>query len=261
MQEQSKANTELDNKILTQDELSIWTVFKNNWAGSYTRKIIIVNLFFFIGIYSFLSYNAMYNVSLIEHEPECIIDKFQNWTLDINIFFGNNKMYRNACMIIASLMMDIITFTMSFRALMQARCFKVLLCIGLFYAFRTWLQSIFFMRLPEHYLWEYPGFFSIGVEYFPKNDFFYSGHIGVLMICLLEFRADKKKSLTLFALVGICFNFFVLLVTRSHYSIDLIMGLIMGHYCYLVSGWCVDYVYRLKPALKTGILSENKKAD
>jgi len=257
MQEQNKANTELDDK--SQEEPSLLVIFKKNWAVPYTRNIIIFNIFVFIGVYSFLILNALYNVSPIEHQPECIIDKFQNWTLDINQFFGNNKMYRNACMIVASLMMDIITFTMACRSIMQARCFKIVLCIGLFYAFRTWLQSIFFMRLPEHYLWEYPGFFSIGVEYFPKNDFFYSGHIGVLMICLLEFRHDKKKFLTFFALIGICLNFFVLLVTRSHYSIDLIMGLIMGHYCYLISGWCVDYVYQLKPALKKGNSSQNKK--
>jgi len=259
MQEQNRTDNELDTNTPTPDEQNLWKTFKNNWASSNTRQLIFTNFGIFVLIYAYLIYNAMYNFAVIEHEPECIIDKFQNWTLDINQFFGVNKWYRFACMIIASLMMDLIVFTLACRTIMQARSLRLLICIAIFYGFRAWLQNIFFMRLPEHYLWEYPGFFSIGVEYFPKNDFFYSGHIGVLMISTLEFKTDKQRLLTYFGVIGIIFNFFVLLVTRSHYSIDLIMGLIMGHYCYLASGWIVDYFRQPKPALEDEKSRESKK--
>jgi len=248
MQEQIKSDPIVENDHSSEEE-SIWKIFKKNWENTYTRKLILMNLFTFVSVYSYLGYNGMYNITPVAHQPECIIDKFQDWTLEINHFMANNKIYRNACMIIASLMMDSMSFIMACRSIMRASGPRLTICIGLFYGFRAWLQSVFFMRIPEDYIWEYPGFFSIGVEYFPKNDFFYSGHIGVAMICLLEFKEDKLKFMTTYAIVAICMNFFVLLVTRSHYSIDLFMGLIMGHYCYLVSGWIAEYI--MKPKVKS----------
>jgi len=100
------------------------------------------------------------------------------------------------------------------------------------------------MKFPSDYLWGHPGVFSITVPYEPANDFFYSGHVGICMICFITFKRAGMKYLTPFALVTMVVEFFTLLVTRAHYFIDLVTGLIVAHYFYLVADWIEEYLQK-----------------
>ena len=42
------------------------------------------------------------------------------------------------------------------------------------------------MTLPEGFYWNYPGFPSLFVPYGMTTDFIYSGHVGILIICMME---------------------------------------------------------------------------
>jgi len=214
---------------------------KKHYNDPTQRKILYLNIGIFVVVYALFMLQSMKNITPIEIQPECIVDKPQIWTKDITKFLSENIWVRNILMISASLMMDTIFFALGYHSCLQNKTFKLLITVFLFYAFRAWLQSIFFMRMPDDYLWSYPGFFSISVEYFPKNDFFYSGHIGILMVEYLFFREEKARKLQYFTLFAIFWNFFVLLVTRAHYSIDLIIGLLVGHYLYIIAGYIKDH--------------------
>lgn len=242
MSPRAERNGNALDSLTSAEEKALWHIFRDKWANTTTKKIILLNFFIFCVIYTYLVYHAMYDLAPMTLNPECIVDRAHIWTKDINNFLAQHKHYRNALMILASLMMDIQILVMAVRSIVHCRAFRILICMLMFYGFRAFLQNIFFMRIPDDYLWEYPGFFSIAVEYFPKNDFFYSGHIGVSVITFLEFKRDKLSFMTGFSVAAIFLNFFVLLVTRSHYSLDLIMGMIMGHYCFLWSNWIDEYI-------------------
>jgi ABC-type enterochelin transport system permease subunit len=68
------------------------------------------------------------------------------------------------------------------------------------------------------------------------QDFFYSGHVGFTTFCALENYSLQKYSLAALAAFSTCFEFMVLLFTRSHYTIDLITGIVMAHYFWVLSG-------------------------
>ena len=83
----------------------------------------------------------------------------------------------------------------------------------------------------EGFFWGYPGFPSFSVPYFEANDFFYSGHAGTCIVVLMEFKAMVGTKFALYgAFVLIC-QCMLLTISRNHYSIDLITGAIMAHWC------------------------------
>ena len=90
------------------------------------------------------------------------------------------------------------------------------------------------MKYPEGYLWEYPGFPSVTVSYLKTNDFFFSGHVGFPIIIALESHKLNKKYLMVFCLFTSFFEAFTMIVTRGHYIIDIITGMAMAHYFYIV---------------------------
>ena len=91
------------------------------------------------------------------------------------------------------------------------------------------------MEKYEGFYWDYPGFPSIAVPYGGTNDFFYSGHIGCCVLCFLEFKHYGWVRARYLCLVIMTCNIMLLLVTRGHYTIDMIAGAIFAHYFYMLS--------------------------
>lgn len=55
------------------------------------------------------------------------------------------------------------------------------------------------------------------------------------MILGLEFYKNKNSIMAVICLVGAVMNSFVLIVTRAHYTVDVLAGFVLGHYFWLVS--------------------------
>ena len=92
------------------------------------------------------------------------------------------------------------------------------------------------MRVPSHYLWHYPGFPSLFVPY-SSGDFFYSGHVGLMLALSFEFYHYKLYWVSAITGVLNLFNAIILIVTRSHYTVDIVGGLIFSHYFYILAGY------------------------
>lgn len=88
-------------------------------------------------------------------------------------------------------------------------------------------------RLHSH-IFEHPGLHSIVVPYHDTNDFFYSGHVGTCLLCFLEFRANGWHRMSYFSLFSLVNNWWMMTLTGNHYIIDLITGIIMAHYMYMI---------------------------
>jgi len=89
------------------------------------------------------------------------------------------------------------------------------------------------MQFPEGYLWDFPGFYSLAVPYGKTNDFFFSGHIGCCMLNYFEFKANKHNKMAYFSLFSLFNQVILMILVRGHYSIDLITGIICGHYFWM----------------------------
>lgn len=88
------------------------------------------------------------------------------------------------------------------------------------------------MSYPEGFIWEYPGFPSIMVSYLKTNDFFYSGHVGLPVLLMCEFKILKRYYMFAFCLATFFIEAFTMIATRGHYTIDLITGAIFAHYIF-----------------------------
>lgn len=93
------------------------------------------------------------------------------------------------------------------------------------------------MKRPQGFVFFDPGFYSISVPYHDSNDFFYSGHVGTCMLVLLEYRAAKYYKMSYFTTFILINQWAVLLLTRTHFIIDLITGVIMATIFFRFSEW------------------------
>lgn len=98
---------------------------------------------------------------------------------------------------------------------------------------------------PDHLAWRSPGFFSFTVPYDHTRDFFYSGHTGTLTVIFLEMVTLDIKSLAILAFLSLLFMMNLLLITKVHYVIDIVGGLIMAVWFYRLSIRIVIYFDKL----------------
>jgi len=194
-------------------------------------------------LYIFLIMNSLHDIVSPDYVPDCVRDEFHELTLPINRHLAQNPLHRSILIIVASTMMDINVLVMTLRFVFQGRNFKTFWIVLFFYAFRGFLQSVFFLKFPTEYIWGHPGMFSMTVPYAPANDFFYSGHVGLCTICFIDFGREKFKFMKYFSGVAWVIEFFTLLVTRAHYFIDLVIGAIVAHYIYLCGDWVYAYLW------------------
>lgn len=118
----------------------------------------------------------------------CIDDELFIHTEAINRFFYENPHVRNGVLIFCSLCMDITVVVGMVIFVIHGKTWRLPLTLICFYALRFIMQKIFFMRFPDGYMWNYPGFPSLVVPYGATNDFFFSGHVGCATIFMLEYR-------------------------------------------------------------------------
>lgn len=101
------------------------------------------------------------------------------------------------------------------------------------------------MSYPYEYIWEYPGIYSLSVTYGVYNTFYFSQFISLAVINFLEFGAQRRIILQIIAAVATLGMVLMLVFCRGHYSIDLIGGLMFGHYFWGLAdrnSWLIDFL-------------------
>ena len=96
------------------------------------------------------------------------------------------------------------------------------------------------------------------ISYVQGSDFFWSGHCGFPIIGMMEFFWVKKYYLAGYCAFVSIFEFFIMLNCREHYTIDIIFGIIFGHYISIIGRKWIDNLYDYFDFLKK-IKFENKK--
>jgi len=163
------------------------------------------------------------------------IDRLQNLFLGFNDFINENAFWRNTLMIICSLFMDLMFLATGFNWILRGGSSRLIVSVVSFYLIRAAVQAIWVSPFPEKgYWWNDPGFPSLVVPYGVGSDFFFSGHIGFVTICALEWKKNGNRVMAWLLAIGGIYTGFILLTYKVHYSIDLFTGVTFAHYLYML---------------------------
>lgn len=185
--------------------------------------------------------NCKYGFMLPSNDIDSVLDYSFYYTNDINIYLRENQTIKNCLIIASSFFIDGVVIMASYYWLYKTKSFRFIISLLVFFLIRYLTQSIFLLKYPDGYLWDYPGFPSLSVSYLKTNDFFFSGHVGVSAICAFEFKAINFRNLFYVSLLCSLFQAITMIVTRGHYSIDIIFGFIIAHYVFIMIDYYKEY--------------------
>jgi len=218
---------------------TLFAPIRNQWNSS-KRALLIIKTIVFIVAYTFMILNSAMNLAQPASVPQCLLDLSHEVTTPINKWLSENEGSKNALIIVSSLFVDITVVINAIAWIIYGKNLRLVFAVVTFFAFKIFLQEVFYFRVPDGYLWSYPGFPSLTVPYYTADDFFFSAEIGLCMIALLDFRSRKMTLMKFFAAFTIVLECFVFISTRAHYIIDLTTGVVAGHYFYWVGSWIDD---------------------
>jgi hypothetical protein len=126
---------------------------------------------------------------------------------------------------------------------LAGRGFRLALCLYAMYA----LHWLFFhatrLQPPDDIVWRFPeGVFTFGKPF--ESDLWFSGHTANAFVIAL---ATRERALAVQALAWgvLVFEMWLVLVTRTHYTIDVLGGLFVGYVTHRLS---LDFFPRESPA-------------
>jgi len=94
-----------------------------------------------------------------------------------------------------------------------------------------WLtQRLVYLPIIQNSAWEDPGVPTLTIFYDQVYDYYPSGHCGIVLLCLLYHghRRIGEQRVYRLAVFNVIFQVFVVMVTRTHYSLDVMGGLLLA---------------------------------
>ncbi len=200
-------------------ERPIFSRPRNPW---YLTVLLIVLSFIFMKITQSL-------IGAMTPPLGMINDRLQNWTFPINQYFQIHKEGARALLITTSFWIDLCALFLCLRAIFgpTIRPFLELFLFGLY---RQALQFLVSLPLPEGIIWTYPGFPSLVVDYVVQNDFYFSAHTGIALLCALEFVRTRKKWLDCIGFFLFGYVVITLISFRIHYTMDIFTAIFVVLY-------------------------------
>lgn len=214
---------------------SLYQQFKESTQFKCDRSFTVKATF--IAVFgTFLILNGIFGIVMPRNPNiDCVDDKLMTLTDSFNSFFANNNAGRHALIIIGSLSVDIVfVFTVLYWVLF-GKSWRLMVTYLMFSIVKVFSQAVFQFELPDGYIWDDPGFPSLLVNYQKAPVFFYSSYVGVPVICGLEWRKNGCLFFMVVCFAVACFESFTVFVTRVHFSIDIISGIVFAHYFYILS--------------------------
>jgi hypothetical protein len=187
--------------------------------------------------------NVIYGFVLPHSEVDCILDYTFIYTSKLNSFFANEQAARNFLLIFSSLCVDLVLVTVGIMWIAFGKSWRFFISLVTIYLFKCLVHFLFLEKIPDGYLWDYPGFPSITITYFRSNDFFFSLPVGFLVICALECWKVRNYYLFSFAIVSTLLEIITRISLRGNYIIDLLSAITIAHYIFIIADeYCPKYI-------------------
>lgn len=119
---------------------------------------------------------------------------------------------------------------------------RLLYSMAVFYIARAIIQNFVVFPFPDGYYWSDPGFPSLTVPYGHTSDFFWSGHCGFLTIIACEWFKNKIYVMTVVTCLINVYMAFVMIGFRIHYTVDVIIGVVIAHYFFILLSMAAPYL-------------------
>lgn len=211
---------------------------------SHLMKIILLLVCIFI-YYIFNVYpNFYFNSSNVKtFENVCTFDKSLYYTEFIYNYFSENWRIKKYVQIFSFGMLDLNIIILAVSWIMLGKNWRPLMTFILFLVFKQFCSLLFEIKTIDNMIWEDTQFPSIVFSYrlFTKYDqLFFSGSIGIYLICCLEIYSYSQYScffryFSYFSFLGFIFHFFFLISLKANYYLSLICGIIAAHYFHIIS--------------------------
>jgi hypothetical protein len=120
------------------------------------------------------------------------------------------------------------------------------LALVIYCLFRFLVQFFIRMYNPTGYEPNLPPAVFLFSNSITKNDFFFSVYIGLPIICACELWKEKNYVMFVICFVSSFYEMVVMIITRGHFIIDLLAGLLFAHYIFLLVDDYIHYIDKSK---------------
>jgi hypothetical protein len=190
---------------------------------------------------------AIFNNVQITGNPQpvnkCYFDEVHKWTNPINYYYRGNDGFRIFFQISATLSLDIVFIYSLYSWAIYGVDWRLGISVMLFYGIRYIMNELARLNYPELFYFPNPGFPAIVTSYIEGSDFFYSGHSGFPIINMMEFIWMKKYWFAAFCAYVSFVEVFMVIITRNHFTIDVIVGVSFAHYISIQGRYYVKFIY------------------
>lgn len=159
---------------------------------------------------------------------ECIWDRGFDVLAGTTNFYQQNVTQKKLLILFDSLLIDLSVVGLCLLYAFWNRTISLVPSLGCFYLFRLLILQILEWPIPEVYLWEDPGFFSLTIFYEPRADMFFSGHCGLLSLLLLDSAFNRRFIFAAVEILLLTYTAFMLVVTHTHFTNDIVIGVLVG---------------------------------
>jgi len=187
----------------------------------YVRAVTVL----FLGVYIIAAGKLLEWRDHVDH----ISDFGHDLTEPISDWMEENPIIRNTIMIIHGVSMDSLCALIIYLGVFHDDTMRMHVAMIAFYTMRYWCQNLMRLPMPEKWRFYYPGLPSVLVSYDECSDFYFSGHVGAVVLAVIEFERRQwyrmARSLKVFA----CIMAAVVITTRAHYTVDCIDGVVFAY--------------------------------
>jgi hypothetical protein len=208
------------------------------------RSNLIVRIFASVSVFLFSLLNSLTSFAVNnEGNVSCIKDSFITATESYNNILKSDEEFKIAkiLLMINFALLDSIFIFCAIHWIIKGKNWRPVLNIAFFLLLKVICSLIFKIKALDNKIWIDPGFPSLLNTYVNDGDYFFSGCIGIYVICILELFVQGYKKLTTVTLIAMFFSIVLLLSLRVHYFISLACGIFAAHYFHFVSNECLKY--------------------
>jgi len=169
-------------------------------------------------------------------QVDCTEDYLHGYLNFLNAYFKANESTKNLCLIVTALFSDLVLGCVLMQWVLQAKSWRFPIALIGLYLMRLLCAVTFRIRYPADYIWGNPGFPSISTAYGMANDFHFTAHIGLTIMCANELWEVRYYKTAVVALLTVASQTVLGLATRGSYSIDIAAAYLFGYFFWLVGG-------------------------
>lgn len=222
------------------EKTATYKYITHNFESEKAKKAFYLRLSLWIIILAFLILVNFIN-NFTSRTPECTEDTIFELSAPINTYFAENPEVKNFFVILSSFLLDVNLSFFMVIFILWGTSWRALTFASSFYALRGYLQAMTVLGFPNGFIWEYPGIYSLLITYVRSSDFFYSGHVGMMLFTCIYFHNGNYNYLKYYSLFCLAFEACVMVFVRCHYSIDIIGAVLFCHYFWILSKYFAQY--------------------